>query len=501
MNRKFKIAVSSVLTLSMVLSLTACNESAQQEEIITTNAEFVPLQEFVKTTVADRYKEAIKGTINENMTVEKKIKYLGWWAIDETQASTELFKEVYGIPEEGDESYGNQANNIFKYQSVSYADRYTQLTKLVQAGDSPDIFQFELMNYPFTAWKNLIEPVDEHIDFSTSLWDHTRDVMKQLEWGGKNYCPVTSVNLNYLLWYRRSVVKEAGLEDPYELYKAGKWDWNTFLDMCSKFNDPDNDKYSIDGWNVAASFVCTTGTPILTIENGKLKSNLYDPNLERCVNTVITTMAKQNYRFPRHENESWSLNFQGWVIGDELFFTDLGYAVKDSFQTQITTYEWEDGDVFFVPYPKDPEADKYYQGMKVDPWLLCSGSQNYTGYAAWNLCSAMVASDAEIAERLSEISHEQLMTNYEGFTEEMLDFLDELQGPNSPLTPVFDFKSGIGQDVADGNNAKNPVDGLIEVPYNDGLDNEGNPSTFTSWRSANEGIINARIDEINATVS
>ncbi|MCM1298619.1 MAG: extracellular solute-binding protein [Firmicutes bacterium] len=500
MNRKIKIAVSSVLTLSMVLSLTACNESAQTEEIITTNADFVPLQEFIETTVVDRYKAAIAGTINENMTVDKKIKYLGWWPIDETQASTELFKAVYGIPEAGDESYGNQANSIFKYQSVAYADRYTQLTKAVQAGDSPDIFQFELANYPFTVWKNLFEPVDDYIDFSTSLWDHTRDAMKMVEWNGKNYCPVTSVNLNYILWYRKSVVKEAGIDDPYELYKQGKWDWNTFLDLCSKFSDPDNEKYCIDGYNVAASFVCTTGVPIIDIVDGKLQSNVNDPNIERCVNTVISTLAKQNYRFPRHETEAWSLNYQGWVIGDELFWNDLGNAVKDSFQTSIKTYEWEDGDIFCVPYPKDPEADQYYHGMKLDPWMLCSGSQNTSGYAAWNLCSAAIASDTEISDRLSEISHEQLMTNYVGHSEELLDFLDELQGPNSPLVPVFDFKTGLGEDVVDTQSAKNPVDGLIEIPYNDGLDNDGNPATFTSWRDANfsEGSdVMKRINDIN----
>lgn len=503
MNRKIKIAVSSVLTLSMVLSLTACNDNVQQEEIITTNADFVPLQEYIETTVVDRYKEAVAGTINENMTVDKKIKYLGWWAIDETQASIELFKQIYGTPEAGDESYGNQANSIFKYQSVAYADRYTQLTKAVQAGDSPDIFQFELANYPFTVWKNLFEPVDDYIDFSTSIWDNGREAMKMVEWGGKNYCPITSVNLNYILWYRKSVVKEAGIEDPYELFKAGNWDWNTFLDLCSKFNDPDNDKYSIDGWSVPSGFVCTTGVPLISIEDGKLKNNVNDPNIERCVNTVISTMAKQNYRFPKHENEGWSLNFQGWVIGDELFFTGLGNDIKDTFQTPIKTYEWEDGDVFCVPFPKDPEADKYYQGMKLDPWMLCSGSQNTSGYAALNCCFAAVGADQETADRLSEINHEQLKTNYVGYSDEVLDFLDELQGPNSPLTPVFEFKSGIGQDIVDGNSSKNPVDGLIEIPYNDGLDNDGNPTTFTAWREANfsEGSdVIKRINDINSTV-
>ena len=50
--------------------------------------------------------QAVTDSIIERHSAED-IAVLTHWAIDETQASTELFKTVYGIPEEGDESYGS----------------------------------------------------------------------------------------------------------------------------------------------------------------------------------------------------------------------------------------------------------------------------------------------------------------------------------------------------------------------------------------------------------
>ena len=217
--RFFKTAVSSALCLSMILSVTACSQDGGSEgmgdDSVTTNAAYTPLQEHIKT-LTDKVDGSIK--------VEKKIRWLSHWPIDETQASTELFKEVYGVPEMGDESYGNDANNIFDYIKVDYAARYDQLGKMVVSGQSPDIFQFEIINYPYTAWKNLFQPIDPYIDLSDSAWDPTREVMKMFEWGGENYCAITVVNLDQVLWYKKSVIAENGLNDPYELYKAGNWD-------------------------------------------------------------------------------------------------------------------------------------------------------------------------------------------------------------------------------------------------------------------------------------
>lgn len=489
-NNIFKKVISAVLCLSIVLSVSACSQStggsADNDPVVTTLEQYAPLLEHVKT---------LTDKVDNTLKVEKKIRWLSHWPIDETQAACELFKAVYGIPEEGDTSYGQDANNIFDYINVSYEARYDQLGKLVVSGQSPDIFQFEIINYPYTAWKNLFQPIDPYLDLSDPAWDPTRDVMKMFEWGGENYCPVISVDLDQVMWYRKSVIEENGLTDPYDLYKAGNWNWDTFLEMCDKFSDPDNGKFCIDGWQVPDRIVSTTGVPFIGIENGRLKSNLYNADIERAMTTIIDTLYKQNYRYPRHELNGWSVSVNNWVKGDTLFYCDLYYSLKDSFQPYLQRYKWAEDEIFFVPFPKDPQSEKYYQNFRISPYMLCDGSQNTAGFAAWTLCQLATSYD----EETTRISRDKIKSDYLGYTDEFLDFAEELE-KGGVLSPVFDFKGGIGQDIVDGSTVQNPVDCLTQIPYLNCLDSENNPATFTTLRAANEGIINSRIDEINASI-
>ena len=489
MRRTLKTAIASVLCLGMVLSVTACSESENtQQPAVSTFESYKPLVEHV-TQLTDR--------VDTDIKVEKKIRWLSHWAIDETQAAAELFKYVYGIPENGDTSYGDDADKIFDYIFVDYKSRWDTLGTMVSTGDSPDIFQFEIANYPYAAYRKMFQPIDDIIDFSDPLWDPTRDVMEKFKWGGETYCAIVTLNLDQVMWYRRSVVEQAGLKEPYEYYKEGKWDWNTMLDMLAAWQQTGEGKWGLDGWQVPDRLVSTTGVPFIGIVDGKLQDNLYNADIERCMTNVIDVIFKQNYRYPRHELNGWGINVAEWVKGNTLFMCDLTTAYKDTFLAYIERYKWDTDDVFCVPFPKDPEADKYYQVFKNDSFMLCAGAPNVEGFKAWTQCLIATAYEEETIA----IGREQNKENNK-YSDEMLDLFDEMQY-GGVLTPVFDFKEGIGVDIVDPNSVYNPVACLTQIPYlnciND--DEEGSPATFSSLRTKYEGTIRNRIDEINATVA
>ena len=58
---------------------------------------------------------------------------------------------------------------------------------------------------------------------------------------------------------------------------------------------------------------------------------------------------------------------------------------------------------------------------------------------------------------------------------------------------VFDFKNGIGQDIATKDNQDNPVEQLTKGPYMTG-------ESYTSFRAQYQGQIDARLAELNKTV-
>ena len=61
------------------------------------------------------------------------------------------------------------------------------------------------------------------------------------------------------------------------------------------------------------------------------------------------------------------------------------------------------------------------------------------------------------------------------------------------FTGVFDFKNGIGSDIADSTIQDNPVEQLTKGPYMTG-------ESYTSFREQYQGQIDARLAELNKTV-
>ena len=489
--KKSKRILSSLLAAASLISIAGCGGSGGRAETSANDNVTAATTTTVATTTLETDEKVQEEAANaaENLTtsiesVDKKIKWLAWWDIDETQAAAEIFKAKYGVPEEGNSSYGADfTNEIFVWTNVAYGDRYDKLGQLVAAGDSPDIFPFEIGYFPLSAYMNMFQPIDGIVDTTNEDWSKYRDVMDQFMWGGKNWCAITDINPNYLLWYRRSVVEEAGLKDPYELYKNGEWTWEAFLEMADTFQQSGDSKYVIDGWNVPDGFLATTGVPLVSIEDGKLKSNLNDPAVERCMQ-FIEKLASEDYRYPWDLN-GYSTNQRAWFNGDTLFFLDGTWAYEsDSWIKTRVRFGWEADELWFVPYPRDSKADKYYQAMKQDAYMLCSGAQNPDGFAAWTDCVLAASKDESVVAAQREKSKRDF-----GWTDEHLDFIQEIK---TSMASVWDFKNGVSVTCAADGMDDSPTRAVLCRPYTFA------DETYTQVRAEWENIINTQVDEANA---
>ena len=151
---KAKKITAAVLAAASLLSVTACggggrsNNNGGDTTAAPTTTAPQTTPETYDTDAA--VQEAIANIeVDKTIKPEKKLKWLSWYPIDETSSEVELFKANYGIPEEGDATYGDYANNVFQYINVSYNERYDRLGALVSAGDSPDISPSRLVTSLF----------------------------------------------------------------------------------------------------------------------------------------------------------------------------------------------------------------------------------------------------------------------------------------------------------------------------------------------------------------
>jgi len=95
-------------------------------------------------------------------------------------------------------------------------------------------------------------------------------------------------------------------------------------------------------------------------------------------------------------------------------------------------------------------------------------------------------------EEVKKAGRQQSIDEFD-WNETLLDRLDKLKDP-ATFESVFEFKNGIGPDIADSTNGENAVGHLTSDVIMGG-------NSFTTVREENKGVIEARIKELNATVS
>ena len=128
-----------------------------------------------------------KSVVNavKDISVDTKVKILSWYSLNDNGIA-KIYKELFGVPENIPQGYkesnswdsGNDTESspdekpFAEIRVTSYADRYSNLAKLIQADDSPDAFPAQLyaMMYFNSNDKSdkYFDAVDGVIDFGLS---------------------------------------------------------------------------------------------------------------------------------------------------------------------------------------------------------------------------------------------------------------------------------------------------------------------------------------------
>ena len=93
--------------------------------------------------------------------------------------------------------------------------------------------------FPEGAARNLFQPLDPYFEElgmeEEGLWDDMSDIIEGFKYKDQHYVVPYALSEPYLLTYSRSLFSSQGMEDPYTLYKEGRWDWNALTTMINRF--------------------------------------------------------------------------------------------------------------------------------------------------------------------------------------------------------------------------------------------------------------------------
>lgn len=426
--KKIKAALAVLTVLTATVACTSCGKKKDEKPLRDLDAEV--REQIDKIAQNDTL---LENKIPKDDNNKNTIKWMATWDINPDgtgkNVPTELavFQECY--------------NGKVEWIKVTWENRYEKLAQAIQSGDGVDFFYAgDKDAFPKGVASEMFVPVDDYIDFDSDLWKDVKDINDSAMFGGKHYMAIIEVTGdNIACVYNKKTITENGLDDPADLYAKGKWDWNAFEGMLKKFVDNDNQRYGIDGWWYEFGLINTTGVPAVTMKDGKLVSNLSNPNMERV----------QNWLYELYSSDCIAIGGSklGWddrpeYIGEgkELFYPVGLYE----FYTAPNQWKTKFGeDAFFVPMPKDPEADEYYIPCGTNSYVFVAGGKNPQGVAQYLNCKRCVL----LNEELRSIADKQMVEDY-GWTQEMIDMKNEMQAL-ADANPFIDFSQGVSKDCGE----------------------------------------------------
>lgn len=346
-------------------------------------------------------------------------------ADNERSTALALFEDVYG--------------GKIEYIQVNSNALLSTLSERILSGEPVDMVPYVNGVLPNGTANKLFQPLDEYYDIlemDTSLWENMTDVIDMFEYNGSHYVLPYSISNPMLITYSRKMMQEEALDDPYTLYKEGKWNWDTMMDMMETFvsNAPeDAERFGINGW-FGRAVINSSGQSVVSCDNGTFSNNIDDPKIEKA-GLLMQELSEKNLCAPELEN---------YFPTDRstLFFASSDWTLGASNALN------EEEDLMIVPFPVAPEVEENYISCDFNARMLAENSDKGAAVAAYIKCERLVATQ----EKYAEIVRQDALTvkkNVSGdiksfITEEQFDALTlYLDTQNS--TPVFDYAYGMGE--------------------------------------------------------
>ena len=435
MNNSKKI-FAGLMALSMMAGLTACgnndgsSDATSEETTTTTTAKTVAVNtEELKEDEA----AALEDTMSQLQDVELENKTIKWLAHYDLNPSSNGASKSVGL-EMFEKKYGGE----IQYYPTTWENRFNDLSTYVLGGEGIDFFPGDdTANFPKGIVSGMFQPVDDYIDMNSAIWQNTKDAMELLNFGGKHYEFITTVTAEAVVIYNKATIEANGLDDPWDLYEAGEWNWDTFKQMLLDFVDEDSDQWGLDGFWAEKALFLSAGVPSVQSVDGNLVCNINDATVEKAMNYQYD-LYTNGLVFPR-EQFAWSEQPSFMGEGRQLFYICGAWTVQAAPETWSTSIDPEDLGLAPVPSPADSDP---WQGATLGGYALCKGAQNPAGVALFAECQILGSND----ESAIAISDRKAMDDY-GWSQELVD-KNKAINEIARQYPIVDLATGCSTDIA-----------------------------------------------------
>jgi multiple sugar transport system substrate-binding protein len=464
--KSIKRALALTISLASVLGVCSCGSSGSDDSAVTT-VKKVDVED--TDVIADIPDDA-----------EKTIKWMGTYDLNPDESK--------GEDKSVEMTLFNNKGGTVEYIQVSDSEKFDKLASAVMSKqDIPDIFKYEWMAFPAQVLKNMYQPVDDIVDFDDPLWADVKDTAEMFSLNGKHYVAPISFTVGTVMMYDYNVVSANGLDDPYEEYLNGNWNWDTWVDIMTEFceNAPaDTERYGINGW-FQTQIIQQTGKTMVNYEDGKFVSNLNDPDIERAEN-LLYDIGKKGYVIT-----DWLGNAKMALKDGNILFYCMGTWAMTGNNGPSEGDDWR-----IVPVPSDPNSTESYMTADMTAYMWVKYSTANEAVKTWYECCRLANTD----EQYIENGKEKFLNANPNWTEEMYDVY-AAASDNATNQMVFDYGYGISSKLSDDNSNE---DGSCITrklyEYTNKEDDDGKQYSWTELRQTYSSTVDSELKELNSTL-
>ena len=388
-----------------------------------------------------------------------------------------LFEDVYGAK--------------VRFVQADSNEKFSKLATMILSGDEVDMFPYEWDAVPNGVVKDQYEPLDPYFDImgvNDGLWDDMEDVIDMFKYNGNHYVVPFTISDPLLITYSRKLMEAEGLDDPYELYLDGDWDWDVFMDMMESFVSGASDgqtRYGINGW-FGQAIIQSTGHTVINYDGNKFENNIDDPEIEKA-ELLMQEIASKHLYYP---------DWIGYFPDDEstLFFAMADWALGSS------NAKNPDSDLMIVPFPKAPDADENYLCCNFAAKMLIKNSTKGEAVATYLKCERIAATQdeyKEVAKQKALVTEKTAAGIVKSFvTEEQYDALRSYLDTQN-VTPMFDFGYGMGERMYGSGEYTYETRGVMDNLTTALLESNAAVDSWATLRDAWTGVIDEEVARFN----
>lgn len=315
---------------------------------------------------------------------------------------------------------------------VEWNSLRSNLQTMVLANDAPDLFSIYNGVGTYLRNKNLTRDIRDYINMNDAAWKDMQKYSEPLFYNGvlTGVC-VADPMIGYGILYNKTLINQAGLEDPFALYEKGQWDILKFLEYVEELTVDQNHDNIPEVFGVSLQYEsifrmsCASGIDMVTINNdGTITNNLRNP--------IFTRWAG----YARKIAELGSYDSEPWTAGTRFYQNKVAMmtAAWPTLYGSEKAIEWKKANKLgWVPSPKDINTKTHYHLAEATYTFLPKNSKNPEGAAAYIYMKRY--SDLN-PSATSEAKKKTKFLNEYGFTEKEYQFYNNIN-KNKTLVPVL----------------------------------------------------------------